>query len=194
MSFKTKLIEKIKAWFKKQFGGPDAPQTTTQDNPKQPDTTSGPSAPVTESGFPADVLPWDTIHWAGQNNASKAVVTKLLRSVKIYGDMDVRLDFDTNKNWPRICKAVSDCHSSFMVFTTAIDGALRGGHIDHMRPDAKQRDLGNLYNGYILQGVPRGKDIYVAIASHDGKERSNLVKAERPVVKLKDNRGNKIKI
>lgn len=174
MSIKSKIKTKIKAWIYKILGASETSGGTPPPPTPQPPTTDAPSVPVG-----TDALPWETINWEGQNQAKNALPTKLLRSVTIYGDNRVMLDYDTNTDWPRLCRAVEDCHSSFMVFTTAIDGALRGGHIDHMRPNAKERDLGNLYNGYIMSDVPRGKDLYIAIASHDGKYRSNMVKAIR---------------
>lgn len=147
-------------------------------NPPKPDTTpdSIPTTPQVPVG--TDVLGWETIHWYGQNQARNAIPTKVLRSATVSGDMNVRLDYDTIDDWPA-CKVIPGCQASFMVFTTALDGALRGGHTDHLKAGCKTRDLGNFYNGYLIAGVPRNQNLYIAIASHDGRYRSNLVKAIR---------------
>jgi len=167
--FLTNLAKKIEAWMNKSKEKVTPPILKPEPKPQE------------TSGLPVgvDALEWSTIHWYGQNNASKAIPTKILRGATIYGDNRVILDYDTNADWPAICPAVEGCRSSFLVFTNAIDGALRGGHTDHMRLNAKERDLGNLYNGYIMAGVPRNKDLYIAIASHDGRQRSNVVLAVR---------------
>jgi hypothetical protein len=149
---------------------PSTPTTTT--------TTSTTTIPaVVSEDKNEDAIDYSKIVWHGQNKANRAIITKVLRSVTIYGDNRVMLDYDTNSDWPE-CKVIPGCRSSFMVFTE-INGIMQGGHTDHMRLNAKQRDLGNLYNGYLMGEVPRGQTLYVAIASHDGKERSNIVKAIR---------------
>jgi hypothetical protein len=144
-----------------------------------PTAPTTPDSQTTPSG--TDALPWDSINWLGQNKAKNALPTKVLRSVTVHGDNRVILDYDTNSDWPdgKCPAGVEGCRSSFMVFLLAGDGNLTGGHIDHMRLNAKERNLGNLYNGYLMTGVPRGRDLYIAIASHDGKQRSNMVKAIR---------------
>jgi hypothetical protein len=170
MSLKSKWLQRFKDWISKTFGVPA--RTPPKTTPPTPTPSGTPSLELVDS------LPWETIHWHGQNQAKDAVKSKILRSATISGDMHVSLDYDTNSDWPA-CKVIPGCQASFMVFTTAIDGALRGGHCDHLKTDCKTRDLGNLYNGYLLSGVPRGQDLYIALASHDGKQRTNLVKAIR---------------
>jgi hypothetical protein len=154
--------------FKKipQSEQPSTPTTTST-------TTTTTIPPVISEDKNEDTIDYSKIVWHGQNKADKATITKVLRSVTIYGDNRVMLDYDTNSDWPG-CRVIEGCRSSFMVFTE-MDGVIQGGHVDHMRLNAKQRDLGNLYNGYLMGAVPHNQVLYCCIASHDGKERSNIV-------------------
>jgi hypothetical protein len=149
---------------------PSTPTTTST-------TTTTTIPPVISEDKNEDAIDYSKIIWHGQNKADKAVITKVLRSVEIRGDMHVKLDYDTNADWVD-CKVIPGCKSSFIV-AVEIDGVFHASHIDHMKSGAKTRDLGNLYSGYAIENVPRGKDLYVAIASHDGRWRSNIVKAIR---------------
>ena len=165
-------------WDKVFIGAWELSQKIPQsEQPSTPTTTSTTTTttipPVISEDKNEDAIDYSKIIWHGQNKADKAVITKVLRSVEIRGDMHVKLDFDTNSDWPE-CRVIPGCRSSFMVFTE-IDGVLHGGHVDHMRLNAKTRDLGNLYNGYLMGAVPHNQVLYCCIASHDGKERSNIV-------------------